>query len=421
MSWNLILKRYRPSMILKKKPVKKKRTVRYKNLLIDQELGTEVDTIQTAYTKWKNTCQGLSLADIGVTGKGHKKDGSAGKSTLLEHVFSHVVPEVQRPGQGGKDGVWQISLEKIDSLIQDEDAIIDEKDKSTLVSFIRQLERMAGSDRDPRNIPFTIAETFKKVGDKWQVDTDKEWFGHYRTAKYIEKRKKVDEVDEKISAVSATWVSETKNTAKPPMWQAIFAGADIPNGGAGDLLDAGILKILQDFKKAVDGAYLESVVIEDKGQFEAKITTLSKLGQLKRKLIELMKDKRIYRGGGHQVKYGGATGLLTLLNNHPFKSKGAARYLKDIDDNLDGVVGSDDIREFKIKFTPATINRLINLWVRGDEKMFVPPHLEPNGKPFLLSDAGGGRKYEGQPWSGGHSAALKNSQIKKSWIDSLWG
>ena len=73
MSWNLILKRYRPSKILKKKPVKKKRTVRYKNLLIDQELGTEVDPIQKAYTKWRTKCNGLSMADIGVTGRGNKE------------------------------------------------------------------------------------------------------------------------------------------------------------------------------------------------------------------------------------------------------------------------------------------------------------------------------------------------------------
>ena len=66
-----------------RKKVKKKRSVRYKNVLIDQELGTEVKNIQQAYTDWKRTSERLKLADIGVTVKGHSKEGGKGSSSLF--------------------------------------------------------------------------------------------------------------------------------------------------------------------------------------------------------------------------------------------------------------------------------------------------------------------------------------------------
>ena len=91
-----------------------------------------------------------------------------------------------------------------------------------------------------------------------------------------------------------------------------------------------------------------------------------------------------------------------------------APYLKD-------VTGMDDVKEFKIKFTDATINRLINQYVRNDDRFIVPPHLPPNSKPLMLSSAGGGRKVTGQPWSSKHEQAVAYSKIKKSWSDGLWG
>ena len=399
------------------KKVKKKRSVRYKNLLIDQELGTEVDPIQKAYTKWRTKCNGLSMADIGVTGRGNRE--GAGSKNLFQHMVNHVLPRVQRPGQDPKDGAWQVSLEKINQLITDKDAIIDEKDHSTLVSFIEALRNLEGGDKDPRNIPFTDPRTYKKVGDKTVVDTTKEIYGHYRTANYIDKRKKVNDITEKIGKVPSGWYSEEENSSKPPMWQALFAGVEgIPNGGAGDLLDVGLLKILEDFEKAIDGAYIEKVVIEERTT-EAKIGSLLKLEGLEEALDEVMRNPTIYRSGSqkHYIKY--KNGIIDRLNEVPFNGKGAEKYLKEIEPNLEEIEGSEDIREFSIKFTPATVNRLINLLIRP--KYVIAPHHEKGTHPFVLSDAGGGRKTDGQPWSAKYDKAVKDSQIKKSWIDSLWG
>ena len=408
-----------------RKKVKKKRSVRYKNVLIDQELGTEVKNIQKAYTDWKRKSEGYKLQDIGVTGRGHSKEGGKGSTSLFEHLEFHVQPQKQRPGSKPQDGVWQRSLQTMESLIQNEDAILDEKEHDNLLVFIRRLNAMSNTKGDPRNIPFKNPASLEKKGDKWVVVKWNWVMGHYRTPDYVRKREKVDGVEEKQSAVDSSWyeIAENKdggkNVARPPMWQAIFSGSKVVNGDKGNLFDEGLLKILENFKDSLEGAYLETVVIDDVGNFEEKINSFSKLTALKTLLIKLMNDKSIYRGGGHVVNYGV---LLDRINNHVFKSnQRTSRYLRDIAPELKDIVGSEDIRSFKINIRKAALNRLINLWIRGEKNMFVPPHLGANGKPFVLSDDGGGRKYEGEPWSEGYNSALKNSQIKKSWVDSLWG
>ena len=187
------------------KKVKKKRSVRYKNVLIDQELGTEVKNIQQAYTDWKRTSERLKLADIGVTGKGHSKEGGKGSTSLFEHLEFHVQPQKQRPGSKPQDGVWQRSLQTMESLIQNEDAILDEKEHDNLLVFIRRLNAMSNTKGDPRNIPFKNPAAIEKKGDKWVV-VEWNWvMGHYRTPDYVRKRKRVDGSDNEQPPVDSSW------------------------------------------------------------------------------------------------------------------------------------------------------------------------------------------------------------------------
>ena len=204
----------------------------------------------------------------------------------------------------------------------------------------------------------------------------------------------------------------------------MFAGAEgITNGGEGDEVKKGLLAILQDFKKAMDGAFIREITVTDKGDFTNKVDALSKLPQLLREIEKIMNDRNSYRGGGHQLMYGGTRGITGRLNAMTFKGqqKQTQQYLNSIAPYLKDIAGMDDVKEFKIRFTDATVNRLINMHIRGRKGMVVPPHLGANGKPFLLSSAGGGRKVTGQPWSSKYEQALANSKIKKSWTDGLWG
>lgn len=412
------------SILFKAKPVKKKRMVQVKNAFINQELGEKIDPIQRAYTKWKNDCGGLKLSDIGITGKGHKKDGSSGTESLLDFVEAHVSPQVQRPNAGPKRGV-QNFIRTLDSIILDEETIIETDDEELILGFIEQLEEMSGTDTDPRNIKFTDPEDIGEVKGKKKEIGGVSVYGHYRTPMYVRARKEVHNSKNEQGAVNSSWYNRQKNQAKPPAWQAIFAGADnVENGGAGDTIKKGLLAILQEFGKALEGAYIEDLVINDKGDFANKVDSLAKLPQLLKRIKDIvLNNQSSYRGGGHQLMYGGPNGITTLLNSMKFKGqqKQTQRYLVEIAPYLKDIAGMDDVEEFSIKFTDATVNRLINMHVRGKEQKFVPTHLGTNGKPFLLSSAGGGRKVKGQPWSSGYEQALANSKITKSWHDGLWG
>ena len=403
--------------LLKAPPVKKKRMIQFKNSLIDQELGEEIGTIQKQYTQWKRDCS-ISLGDIGITGRGHKKDGSAGSDTLLQHVEEHVTARVARPNQPARDKGKAI-VELLDSVILDEQSLVEEDDEEDILDLIADLEKMAGTDDDPRNIPFTQPLDVGKVKGKMSDIGEGTVYGHYRTPIYVKSRKQVHGSKQEQSAVNASWYSSDKNEAKPPFWQALFAGAE--GKGKGDTVEKGLLALLQDFKKALDGAYIKEITINDKGDFTNKVDALSKLPQLLRQIRNILSDSNSYRGGGHQLMYGGARGITTQLNNFPFKGqqKQTQRYLTSIAPYLKEVTGMDDVKEFKIKFTDATINRLINMYLRQD--FIVPPHLPSNSKPLMLSSAGGGRKVTGQPWSSKHEQAVANSKIKKSWTDGLWG
>lgn len=407
------------SLLLKAPPVKKKRMVQVKNALIDQELGKEIGTIQRQYTKWKSDCQGLSLADIGVTGKGHR-DG-AGSDTLLLHVQDHISSRVVRPNQTARRGGDRV-VKLLDSLILDEQSILEEDDEKDILRLIKSLQDMSGGDEDPRNIPFTQPQDVAPVKGKMSDIGEEIVYGHYRTPIYVRSREKVHGSENEQSAVSSSWYSNDKNEAKPPFWQAIFAGADgISGGGKGDTIEKGLLAILQDFQKAMEGAFIKEIIINDKGDFANKVEALSKLPQLLKEIRKILGDRNSYRGGGHQLMYGGTRGITARLNNFTFKGqqKQTQRYLTSIAPYLKDISGIDDVKEFKIKFTDATVNRLINRFVRQD--FIVPPHLGTNGKPLLLSAAGGGRKVTGFPWSSAYEQAVANSKIKKSWHDGLWG
>ena len=402
------LKKAKPS-------VKKKRLIRVNNLLIDQETGDEVERVQKAYLNWKQEC-GISLSDIGITGRG-SSDGK-GNDSLFEHVRDHVIPRVQRDGASAKDGAKQ-TIARLESAILHEDSLLDEDDEDTIQEFRKDILAMSGGDEDPRNIPFTQPTNIITRGGKKQDSGDEKVFGHYRTPIYVKSRIEVHGSKNEQGAVKASWYSSDENTAEPPFWQAIFAKSSVSNS-TGDTVTIGLLGILENFEKALGNAFLQEVIINDTGDFQAKIDTLSKLTPLKRAIIRLMKDKRVYKGDGHQVLYGGANGIKTLLNDTTFKGNTqASKYLAEVAPDLKQIKGSEDIKEFKIKFTDATINRMINLWVRP--QFVVPPHLGPNGKPFLLSNAGGGRKVTGQSWSNAYQTALDKSKIKKSWYDGLWG
>ena len=408
-------------LLWKAEPIKKKRLLQYKNVLISQELGEEFDTIQDEYSDWKTKIEGLSEASIGITGRGHKKDGSAGRKTLLEHVDEHVNGKVQRKGMPPRRGINSY-IRKLDGWILEKNILFTERIRKQILRDINSIIKMGGekSDTNPQNIKFTQPEEVGKNEQGKYVDIGtEEVYGHYRTPMYIDSRNKVHNKKgklEKIPAVSDSWWSTSKGEAKPPFWQAIFAGSSL--GEAGEDVTKGLLGILESFKKALDEAHIPTLIIKDKGDMKGKIASLSKLSPLVKEVKKIMKDPRTYKTGtsAHILMYeGNPNRILDRLNDKSFNiNKFSSKYLADIA-GIEEILGHDDINTFKIRFTKPTVNHMINTWVRGQGDF-----LAPNGKPFLLGGRGKINSTTGQPYSQGYKEALERSKLKKSWIDSLW-
>jgi len=235
---------------------------------------------KTAYDGWKNDC--------GISGEAlHIKSSKS----LLDLVSAHGDVQVARPYTDDPvdDGAGNV-IELLDKIMEMEDAITTQ-DVLDLRKIHKKLVDMADTKSDPRNIVFTVP-IFRRV-NRENADFDeesdtKEIYGHYRTEDYVKyrnlKAKLFNNVNpETIKAVPKDWYSESKNTSEPPMWQALYAG-----GGKtiqksvmikkSKLVSKGLLYILKDALKALDGVVLEHLKLKivDSG----KGTTAGELMQI---------------------------------------------------------------------------------------------------------------------------------------------
>ena len=261
MSWQNILKPTQPI-------IKAKKTKKAKTSATDKVEGDTVKVINSAglknatdsLEKWWTDCKGLSGADIGVTGAGWS--GTGNQHSLLDHVLAHVdssIANLQRPNQGERAGSME-TVKKVRDIIKGTKAF--KNSELRLINrLIKTLTRLENSSSDPRNIMFTIPETWTKK----EIEEHTEVFGHYRTPKYVEYRTKVRGKENEMGAVHSSWYSEDENTAKPPFWQALFAGG---KEGAGDLGIEGLLPILIRLEEEMEEQELEKLHI--KGQFQRK-------------------------------------------------------------------------------------------------------------------------------------------------------
>ena len=257
MSWQNILKPTQPI-------IKAKKTKKAKTSATDKVEGDTVKVINSAglknatdsLEKWWKDCEGLSGADIGVTGAGWS--GTGNQHSLLDHVLAHVdssIANLQRPNQGERAGSME-TVKKVRDIIKGTKAFKN-SELGLINRLIKTLTRLENSSSDPRNIMFTIPETWTKK----EIEEHTEVFGHYRTPKYVEYRTKVRGKENEMGAVHSSWYSEDENTAKPPFWQALFAGG---KEGAGDLGIEGLLPILIRLEEEMEEQELEKLHVKGK-------------------------------------------------------------------------------------------------------------------------------------------------------------
>ena len=384
------------------------------NIQFEQIFGKgKRSQIEKEYIEWRNTVRALGKDGLGIVGSAAKAMDKKYNNNLYEYVLDHVTAEVQRPGQPSRKGAKELG-DLLEDIIVDENTPLTEEDEDDILAYVREIQTIGeeGSDRNPKNIPFTEPDDIiqNKEG-KWEKSKVKRTVrGHYRTPMYVKMRDKVYGKKE-AAAVNSSWyhygAAGGPNT--PPFWQALFANSSISNK-SGKEVKNGLLGILERFQVGMEEMYLDHVVIKDTGAMKNRLDTLAQLKPLITKLEQLLKSSSTYSGNSAKVKYTGAGGLLTELANTEFRGKGSENYLTALFTGInqnDMPIGADKIANFKLVLTKATVDNLINQTIRAKQ------WKAPNGKPFILgTDTASKLRRYNFPW---------RQEVKKSWTDFLWG
>ena len=422
MGWQQILKTYDLDDFIIKAPAKKaKKAAGEEN--IDGDTVKVISSGSLAkVTKdikaWESKCRGLSGAAIGVTGRGAEGNG---RNTLLQHVLAHVDESVQRTGAGPKDGAMDIVAKILE--IAEADHAFKENELKLVDNFIRDLKDVEDDpDTNPRNIPFEVPEVVTRDGaESWNTVR-----GHYRTPAYVDYRKNHLNKDDEQKAVDDSWYSDSEDTAKPPFWQALFARGD------GDLVNEGLLPLLERFKEEMEEQELDKLHVKGKFQREG----LENLPPFINALLAILKDQTSYKSDSEPFKrlHLNFAQVKRRLQAQEFllTSERESEFVKKVTghDDLVGTLKSFYVDNISIQLLRTIIKKAINLdtFKHGQHTgIFLrdPIRVKEERKTLFDREKKKGKKEgnlpfwarDEEPPSGGGGG---KKEVKKSWSRTLW-
>ena len=258
MTWQNILKSYNLDEFIitkddKRKPIKEKAAKETEVQLAPGISGVivitaKMDKIIKEIEDWYRTCNSMTLGDIGI--KGEKK------STLLDHVLFHWDESVKRPEQEEKQGAKE-SIKNVMKIIREEEGFT-KQDLKNVENYIKDLKAIEEYSRsNPKNILFTEQITPEK---KRVVR------GHYRTKWYADKTGEEAVPSEWYDYEAGPGKFNNASKAKPPFWQALFAGGDNPTGGE---VTKGILQLLIELEEEIPKQPITDIRVYGKAGREA--------------------------------------------------------------------------------------------------------------------------------------------------------
>jgi len=240
-----------------------------------------------AFSEWKRNCRKYKTSQISPKppqGEGGVKNPKT-KSIpvdLLEQVRNHVSGAVARANSPnkGSTGIYT-ALNEIEGKIV-EKKIFTELDKEVLEKFITLLNSfLTHPSLNPQNIVFKRPDKYRMVKNKLKVlgNEKTEIYGHYIDDYFLKRYPKF-----KPPAGYESWSSKQKNTATPPLYQAIYGGDMFSNGGLIEILEEGLEKIKTPINPTIRNVSSD---------------TLAQVPQVKSWVIK--NSKKFYKGGKYQI------------------------------------------------------------------------------------------------------------------------
>ena len=236
---------------------------------ITNDRGEEIEVTQTfdlnkfktMFNTWKAQCKGVDSATMGVKSGGN----------LFDYIKKHGIAkrgEQSKNPVSEEDGAGKL-IDEMNDLLKG-DALVSKEFKKDIEALEKQLNEIADSDADPRNIPFTVP-IYRRVNKK-NAEYDKtkhtsRIYGHYRTPDYVKYRNLKAKVfdnkrfAESIDAVDSAYYNKKQNTSKPPMWQALFSSSS----ESGKDVKIGLLSILQTVDEMIQDVQIEHLRLKLRG------------------------------------------------------------------------------------------------------------------------------------------------------------
>ena len=225
--------------------------------------------------------------DYGLTGGTDAGSGGANAKNLFVTMKNHGSVSRKTKGKSsvgglffGAGAVW----EQLEDLV--EDNLILEDEVEDFDRLLRQLDRLEGGDRDPRNIIFnTVISYDSESGEAERGEVR----GHFLTEAYYNFRK--DKAEKSGSAYNVSrpkqeWVSldKKKNEAKPPLWRIIFGRKN------------SLRTLIEDIKKLTDPIAPPIAHLDVKIN-RGKIGRLAEVTQIQQAVRNVLQMPNIYPAG----------------------------------------------------------------------------------------------------------------------------
>lgn len=349
------------------------------------------------YQDWKSECQ--KHDSKAIMSMGRMKDGKRERTNpkdLYDQLEEHVTAAFRRPNSPnkGNTGTYKL-LQRIDKFFTETfDGVLLEAHRPILANFKRKLAvfNNAESTLNPRNITFTRPARFetkgknkgKAIGDKTIVI-----YGHYADEYY---KAKYEGKAGYQGKAPDSWYSQNKNKANPPLAQALFGG--------GDLVTVGLVQVINTAIQELAKPY--HMIIKPKG---GKVSGLSAITSLRKHVFKLLRDKNMFRKGGKPNLSAMASSLMGVRFEIGQKATGK------------GKADPKKIIAFATSTPPPS----------GNMKSFS--FGEPIGTTAMASliRAVVKKKQYRLRWGeflnmkGMTVPKEKESEVKKAWIEYLWG
>lgn len=197
------------------------------------------------YSLWRDVCKQVTASDMFMDVRDFNLLRAVKESGTIDRVYSNNMASPRSPNKGGVEVIRQL----------DAIAAKDNDLQKTQLPFLKKLiaelksHTVAESKTNPRNILFSDPI----VNAKGHIIRTKTVYGHYRTERYKIWRSSKKDADtgkfENVPKCPSSWYSYKEDTARPPMWQALYAPTA---SGRGQIIQSkGLLPIIEEYYEDV--------------------------------------------------------------------------------------------------------------------------------------------------------------------------